>query len=372
MTDPHYFTVSYNPCSPSMYLPTGVLDITKGWADCSPGLGGFFDPPSTLKPGHGFTSMGTFNNAPASLTTVAAAPGPSPAPTIASLTVVPDPKPATPSVTSSDLPPATNAIPATKETAQLPAPEITSVPVSSPSLQASRLVSENPLQIIRAPAKLTVNGMTITADSSSAFVIGSQTLEPGHQITISGTLYSLAPTGDIVVIGTSTQTLFDPQSPTYGIGSQTLTPGMAVTVSGTKLSLQPEGSSIVIGGSTIALRKSSGELSMISGTGSTSSRIPPSPEEAKSDTSLLHGSRTGDLSSSLGITGGGLGEAIATIGGLEDISRPGTGVGPTQAGRNETYTQVMFRGGSTPVRLGNDVEVTFLVVAVAVFCATVI
>jgi hypothetical protein len=172
------------------------------------------------------------------------------------------------------------------------------------------------LEIVPVSAEVTINGLSSATDSSSAFVIGSQTLYPGNQATVSETLYSLAPAGDYLVIGTRTQTLFDPSSAIYNIGSRTLTPGAAVTVSGTTFGAQPGGLSVTIGSS--------------------------------------------------------LGETIATIGGVESKSRDSTGVLSTQAGRNGTYTPAMFRGGSTPVRINSNARIIALMVGLVAFCIMVI
>lgn len=120
---------------------------------------------------------------------------------------------------------------------------------------------------------LTFGNSVYTANSASQFVIGSQTLDPGQQITISGTPVSLASSSNIVVIGSSTKSLeaatptvppalltFDGSTYTadkasqFVIGSQTLTPGGVITVSGTVISEAPSGSGLVlIGASTQVL-----------------------------------------------------------------------------------------------------------------------
>ncbi len=55
------------------------------------------------------------------------------------------------------------------------------------------------------PPTFTFNGATYTADSSSEFVIGSQTLSEGGVVTVGGTPISYAPNGGDVVVGTSTE-----------------------------------------------------------------------------------------------------------------------------------------------------------------------
>lgn len=124
-----------------------------------------------------------------------------------------------------------------------------------------------------AAAPLTFDSQTFTPNAAGAYVIASQTLKPGEQITVSGTPISLAaaagPGGNSVVIGSSTQLLTPTPAPaplpltfgtetitpnaqgTYVVAGQTLTPGNpSVTISGTPISLAPGGSSVVVGSST--------------------------------------------------------------------------------------------------------------------------
>jgi len=133
------------------------------------------------------------------------------------------------------------------------------------------LMTPGPTQ---APALLTFNGQTYTANSASDFVIAGQTLTPGGQITVSGTPISEAASGSgLVAFGSSTQVLghappgvtnaavmsFDGQIFTanaasdFVIDGQTLTPGGMITVSGTPISEAPGATNVVIGTSTEAL-----------------------------------------------------------------------------------------------------------------------
>ena len=116
-----------------------------------------------------------------------------------------------------------------------------------------------------------VDGKPITANSASNFIIDSQTLTPGGVITVSGTPISLAPKASQVVIGSSTiplipsstvtpgpsaitgQTITANSQSQYISGSQTLTPSGAITVSGTRASLSPSAFQGGIDNSTIQL-----------------------------------------------------------------------------------------------------------------------
>ena len=120
-----------------------------------------------------------------------------------------------------------------------------------------------------SPAVLTFAGSTYTANTASQFVIAGQTLAPGGQIAVSSTTLSLAPSANVAVIGTSTQSLVTPApsanaailtfaGSTYTANSvtqfivagQTLTPGGTITASSTVISM-PEGTNFaVIGSST--------------------------------------------------------------------------------------------------------------------------
>lgn len=125
--------------------------------------------------------------------------------------------------------------------------------------------------LIAAPALMTFNGQTYTANTASEFVIAGQTLTPGGIITVSGTPISEAASGSgLVAIGSSNQVLghpaamitnpaimmFDGQTYTangaseFVINGQTLKPGGIITVSGTPISEAALGSGLVIVGSS--------------------------------------------------------------------------------------------------------------------------
>ena len=117
---------------------------------------------------------------------------------------------------------------------------------------------------------LTFAGSTYTENSASQLVVAGQTLTPGGQITVSGTLISLAPDASLAVAAGVTQAL-GPASTSPGklpvlsigesrytansasafvIGGQTLTQGGGLTVSGTPISLAPGGSLAIVAGIT--------------------------------------------------------------------------------------------------------------------------
>ncbi|WPH04622.1 Hypothetical protein R9X50_00751500 [Acrodontium crateriforme] len=120
----------------------------------------------------------------------------------------------------------------------------------------------------------TVNGRTITPDSSAGVTIGGTALQPGSQTVIAGTTFSLDPSGSALVVNGVTQTLqTSPSNPTPGgiftVGGQTLTenpssgviiagatllPGSQTVLSGTTFSLDPSGSALIINGVTQTLQ----------------------------------------------------------------------------------------------------------------------
>ena len=125
----------------------------------------------------------------------------------------------------------------------------------------------------QGPALLTFGGSTYTANAASHFVVGGQTLTPGGQITVSGTVLSEGASGSGVVVvgGSSTQSLgyggagaitsaavmiFGGQTYTanaagsFVIDGLTLTPGGMITVSGTPISEGTGAADVVIGSST--------------------------------------------------------------------------------------------------------------------------
>ena len=119
------------------------------------------------------------------------------------------------------------------------------------------------------PGVISIGSIAITADSSSHFVIGSQTLVPGSApITHSGTVFSLPSSGPGVVIGPSTQSILAPSpqsapvitigsstltadsSSRFYVGSQTLLPGSTIIHGSETISLAPDASAVIVGSQT--------------------------------------------------------------------------------------------------------------------------
>ena len=125
---------------------------------------------------------------------------------------------------------------------------------------------------------ITVAGRAITVNAQSQYIVGSQTLATNSPpITIAGQQIALAPSGNSIIFGPSTQALETPTiviatsapvltigtslvstdaSSNYIIAGQTLRPGSAITVSGTAISLSPSATALVINGQTQSLAAS--------------------------------------------------------------------------------------------------------------------
>ncbi|KAK0510666.1 hypothetical protein JMJ35_007098 [Cladonia borealis] len=129
--------------------------------------------------------------------------------------------------------------------------------------------------IAPAPAALSFDGSSYTADASSDFIIDGHTLTPGGVITISGTPISYDGSGNDVVIGPSTESLatamntpadiltvdgqvFTANPTAFSIDGTTVSAGgPGVTISGTPVSLEP-GGILVIGTSSLDLPTETG------------------------------------------------------------------------------------------------------------------
>ena len=130
---------------------------------------------------------------------------------------------------------------------------------------STQLLSSQITPAVNLPPTLTLGNEAITADAQSRYIIGSQTLNPGGVISVSGMQISLDAGGIYAVVGSTTQTLAITPRPAltvgtetitpnaqghYVIGSQTLNPGGIVTVFGTPISLAASGDYAIIGSST--------------------------------------------------------------------------------------------------------------------------
>lgn len=155
------------------------------------------------------------------------------------------------------------------------APSATAIAVggSTAALPAFAQSTSGPLP---SPPVIVVGSRTLVAGPSSVFILDSQTLVPGGpQLTVDGTVVSLARSATAVVVGGRTSALayvtpaaaYPPPLLTIGANvytanaatqyylapGQTLTAGGAATVSGTVVSLGPSASVLVINGQSQTL-----------------------------------------------------------------------------------------------------------------------
>lgn len=143
----------------------------------------------------------------------------------------------------------------------------------SPGGSGSSGSGAQPDRLLASPAPvITFGGATITGSPTPAVVVGGQTaFAGGAPITVSGTVISVAASGNAVVVGGSTvpfvasgasssafaaNGVVITAAPVAGfqIGGQTLKAGgPAITVDGTTVSLAPGGTALIVDGSTSAV-----------------------------------------------------------------------------------------------------------------------
>lgn len=158
---------------------------------------------------------------------------------------------------------------AEQEAASNPAPAAITFDDSSQTIVPSGPAHETP-----APAaQITIGSSLITANSASAFVVGTETLAPGGPaITLGGTTFAIPSQATALVVNGETTPIGQPQTqktpapaqiPVGGsvvtangasqfeIGSQTLIPGgSAITIDDSVVSLAPSATAVVINGVT--------------------------------------------------------------------------------------------------------------------------
>jgi uncharacterized protein YodC (DUF2158 family) len=212
----------------------------------------------------------------------------------------------------------------------------TSVPSSTMGAYAVEPALQHTSNILQ-PAALTINGMTVTPNSASAYVVETQTLQPGGPaIMVSGTRISLASDAAAVVIGSQTSLLSKamdtyavepasqhasdiPQAATltingvtvtansasnYVFETQTLQPGgPAITVSGTRISLASDAAAVVVGSQTSALSTTlgvgdyvwAGLAGMLSAASDTASSLSSTADEELSNASTSASSSSSSI-----------------------------------------------------------------------------
>jgi hypothetical protein len=134
----------------------------------------------------------------------------------------------------------------TKRTSDLPHPTKTNSLSPAQAIQQPSATKTPPPETApitsKLPAVATIGGSTITANSVSAFVIGTQTLTPGGNIIVLGIALSMASDGvTLIISGTSTQVLERP----YTVIPQSLVSGgPPVAVPGTVIIVETDGGGV--------------------------------------------------------------------------------------------------------------------------------
>lgn len=264
--------VTKDPCKPTLSAPAQILTLDPAWNICEAPVTAFFDPPYTLTAGNGLSAISPVATPPATIPTAKPV---TPTPTTSNK---PAPTTTNPEVGTDDPKPTSSIfVPAPSPTAEVSTVRLVTVDSSTLSVSLNIPVTDplpsdpaasNPNQpdlTDTAPAGqpaatgspaavISFGSSVVTADPSSNFIIGSQTLTPGGAVIASGTTFALGADGSAVVINGNPQTVAivtSPASEEVIIASQTLRPGgAAITVSGTVISLPPGASNILIGTKT--------------------------------------------------------------------------------------------------------------------------
>ena len=254
---------TYNPCKPTLSVPTQVLTLDSLWNGCLPPVSAFFDPPYKLSPGNGLVAFAT--------TTSTASPGPSPEPVIASVTVSTSPAPAT-SSTPPVIPPSLSPVvdPSASSVVVVASPPI---PAAGSDPSSSTFTEIQMVQVV------TIDSSTLLPSSNPpAQVVGDPAgNSPGATVPVASSPLASDPDRPDPLQNTAGQSLSIPSSPQvaapsqispisgsdsadaiatveYIISSQTLRAnGPAITVAGTVISLLPGATSVLVGTHTVAL-----------------------------------------------------------------------------------------------------------------------
>ncbi|KAN0094007.1 hypothetical protein V8E51_017191 [Hyaloscypha variabilis] len=214
-TAPTPWPLTYNPCSPWLSFPSRIYSLVLEGSSCKKNVKGLHDPPSQLTAGSVFFPI-----------------------------ITSDPYRAHPTTTNTAL--TTPALPLAFVTRTQP---VKTDPRTSSGFAPVTTREQQPFSRLFPVA--TIGKTKVTADSASNFLIGTQTLRPGQQITYSETVMSMPSDGGAIIFDqTSTQFL----NPSFALGTQILSAGgAAVTAAGKTYSLLRGGSSVVVDGSTEAI-----------------------------------------------------------------------------------------------------------------------
>lgn len=259
----------YNPCSPTLSMPSQVLSIDPNWSACVTKLFALYDPPYALQPGEGLSLM-TVNGNFANPTTTSSQYGPIPAPAMAAPTRAP--------ITAATMESGVFQFPTATFTGPLLEGPSRSSVGDLPVTNSADYPAYSPASVSTAFSVLTFVSLTITSQPNSQYPTETQTRRGPPALTISSstisrTTVSLTPAGEsALTIETDTyaSTLADPTATstptgrlalaigtdTYAysinsasdhiIGSQTSTPGARVTVGSETIWLAAGATAVVI------------------------------------------------------------------------------------------------------------------------------
>lgn len=258
-------------------MPPQLFTLNSLWKNCQTGIPAFFDPPYTLTPGKNglvqvtMTVPGdpaptaqpetTGNAQPASTpstivtpTSGPTIPPPIPTPTPSQSSKNAQPPPPPPPISSSAGSPSPVV---SLDPGQVPTPTILTIGSHTISAGApSTTISGTTFSLAPSGTALIIDGQThLLPSPTPAWVVSSQVLTPGSAVVVGGTTYSLPTSGNSVFIDGHPSALPSPNTPSdFVVGGQTVTPGgPAVTISGTTYSIPVGGSSVFINGQPSAL-----------------------------------------------------------------------------------------------------------------------
>ena len=190
----------------------------------------------------------------------------------------------------------------------------------------------------------------VTISSTILAIVGSQTIAPGSVATIDGKTYSLATSGNALIVDGSTTALALPtpipslvttsSATLVVVGSQTIVPGSAATIDGKTYSLATDGNALVVDGTSQYFVGSQtlvagGSAIIVSGT---------VLSLASGGQSVVVGSSTQAIGSFFGTTSTGLGGAIMSIGGFNSESGGTSAIATATA---TGYNGTVFTGSAS-------------------------
>lgn len=216
-------TLTYNPCRPYLAIPDSVRVLDPSWNSCwDLHQISLIDPNSVLTPGTAFLPV-TPHHAPTAAPTNAAAPA-------ASVVNV------TPTQTS---PPRT--YPTSRVTIAQPSPQLSKLSAISTAVDGTSTIYFNPSYLVGTET-VVAGGPAVTVDGKTYSLLAG-----GSSIVIDGSITEAVNSATQVANSAIIPVIQKTWVPAYIIEGQTLVAGgLPITSDGTVLSLQPDGESVVI------------------------------------------------------------------------------------------------------------------------------